>query len=321
MQCPRCGSENAPGARACSRCGLLLAPAGPPASGPPSAAPRPGAPSGPPGSTPPGSGPPGSGPPGSSPSAPPPPAAPRPGAPGAPPPSPPTQQQPARPTTPYSTTQRLAADAVRNDKSAQSQGIVTVTVIVALIAAVVGLGYAGFALTMRRGIYADIDDDPGSVSKDDAESSDNINAVGLWAAGLLIGVALVLILIAMVSARRGRNGLGIVGVVLVLLGAAAATWGSLLVNGVDEVAEAGDAVTGYLVVGPAFAAMALGLILGILGVRRPAPPVSNRPASSAPFPSGPYGGQQQSPYGQQPTSPYAGGQSYGGQSGTNPYAR
>jgi hypothetical protein len=191
-----------------------------------------------------------------------------------------------------------------------------VTVIVALIAALVGLGYAGFVLTLRRGIYADIDDDPSSVSKDDAESSDNINAVGLWAAGLLIGIAFVLLVMSIISARRGRNALGIAGLVLVVLGAAAATWGSLLVNGVDEATEAGDAVTGYLVVGPAFAAMALGLILGLLGVRRPAAPSAAR----APFPSAPYGGQQ-TPYGQQPTGPYAGrGQPYGDQ-GNNPYAR
>jgi hypothetical protein len=212
----------------------------------------------------------------------------------------------------------LAATAVRDDRDARSQGIVTVTVIVSLIAALVGLGYAGFAMTLRRGIYADIDDDPGSVTKDDAESSDNINAVGLWAAGLLIGVAFILLLVAMIRAGRGRNALGYTGIVLVVLGAAAATWGSLLVNGVDDVTEAGDAVTGYLVVGPAFAAMALGLVLGLLGVRRPAAP--SRPAAQAQFPSSPYGGQQ-TPYGQQ-ASPYAGGgQPYGGQGSGNPYPR
>ncbi|MGH3454901.1 MAG: zinc-ribbon domain-containing protein, partial [Nocardioidaceae bacterium] len=40
MQCPRCGSENASGARACSRCGLPVPQSGPP--GPPAGAPRPG---------------------------------------------------------------------------------------------------------------------------------------------------------------------------------------------------------------------------------------------------------------------------------------
>jgi MFS family permease len=184
------------------------------------------------------------------------------------------------------------------------------TTVVALVAAVVGLAYAGYALTLRRGIYADLDDDPGSVSKDDADSSDMINAIGLWAAGVLIGVAFVMILVAILSAKRGRNALGIAGVVVVVLGAAAAVWGCLLVNGVDEITEAGDAVTGYMVAGPAFAAMAIGLVLAVLGIRRSEASDAGRSGARAPFPSGPYGGQQ-SPYGGQPY----------GSSGGSPYSR
>lgn len=202
--------------------------------------------------------------------------------------------------------------------NAQRSTIVPPTVVVALVAAVAGLGYAAFALTLRRGVYADLDDDPGSVSKDDADSSDLYNAIGLWAAGALIGIALVMILMAILSAKRGRNLLGIAGVVVVILGAAAAAWGSLQVNGVDDVADAGDAVTGYLIAGPGFAVMAVGLILAVLGIRRPVTPASAQPAGRAPFPSGPYGGQP-GPYGGG-QGPYAGsgGQQYGSRSG-NPY--
>ena len=190
-------------------------------------------------------------------------------------------------------------------------------VVLAVIAALAALGYAGFALTLRRGVYADLEDDPGSVTEDDATSSDNLNAVGLWAAGVLVGLAFVLLLVAMVSARRGRNALGITGAVLVVLGALAATWGCLLVNGVDEVSEAGDAVTGYLVAGPGFAVMAVGLLLGALGLRRPARPEAPQPAMQAPFPPSPYAGQS-APYGGRSDGDYYGGRSdgdyYGGRS-------
>src|SRR5262245_25824676 len=233
MQCPRCGSENAPGARACSRCGLptpQAAPQGPPPGSPPPTAPHPGLPqrSGAP-AAPPGSPPPPQQPPGLSP----------------PRPAPPPQSAPPRQghTAQYSTqTQQLDTDVVES-RRAERSGLATAAFVLALLGALAALGYAGFALTLRRGVYADLEDDPSSVTQDDAESSDNINAIGLWAAGLLVGLAFVLLLVAMISARRGRNTLGIGGAVLVVLGAIAAAWGCLQVNGVDEVSEAGDAVT------------------------------------------------------------------------------
>jgi hypothetical protein len=214
--------------------------------------------------------------------------------------------------------------------------------VAALVGALAALGYAGFALTLRRGVYADLDDDPGSVSEDDAESSDNLNAIGLWVAGVLAGIAFVLLIMSMISARRGRNASGILAIVLVVAGAAAAVWGCLAVSAVDDISEAGDAVTGYLVAGPGFAVMGIGLIVGLLGMRKPAKPSSTEPVARAPFPPdpysgepGPYGGQpgrpyreqgpyggQQGPYGQQPPpSPYAGGPPHYGSQGGDPYAR
>jgi hypothetical protein len=224
------------------------------------------------------------------------------------------------PPNPYPTqTQQLATAAVQSRRDNEGSGLVKAAVILAVIAALAALGYAGFALTLRRGVYSDLDDDPGSVTKDDAESSDNINAIGLWVAGVLIGLAFVLLLASMISARRGRNSLGIIGIVLVILGAGVATWGCLLVDGVDNVTEAGDAVTGYLVAGPAFAAMAVGLLLGALGLRRPPRPEPARPADQQfeTDPYGlrpPYGGRSESDYGvsatEPPRRPY-GGQPYG----------
>ncbi|HYJ68027.1 MAG TPA: hypothetical protein VEX15_10245 [Nocardioidaceae bacterium] len=247
------------------------------------------------------------------------------GPPVAPPPgrpAPPPQQPPAAPARgPYTETETLAAAAVKKESDQRRSGIVAAAMIAALIGALAALGYAGFALTLRRGIYADLDDDPTSVSKDDAESSDNLNAIGLWVAGVLIGIAFLLLIMSIVSARRGRNGLGITAIVLIVLGGLAATWACLLVNGVDDITEAGDAVTGYLVAGPAFAVMGIGLLLGLLGLRKPAKPASTKPAARAPFPQGPYGGQQ-GPYGQQPPpSPYAGGPPQYGSQGGNPYGR
>lgn len=290
MQCPRCGSENAPDARACSRCGLPVPQSGPPPNAPDPGLPqRPGPPPGPAGSPP-------------SPFQ----------QPESPyqqqPPSPYQQQpspyqQPQQPQQPYppapgeptqqiptgqypSQTQQLATAAVHS-RSSERSGLVTAAIAFAVIGALAALGYGGFAMTLRRGIYADLDDDPTSVSKSDAENSDNINALGLWVAGLLVGLAFVLLIASMISARRGRNGLGYTGAVLVVLGALAATWGCLQVSGVDDVANAGDAVTGYLIAGPSFVVMAIGLLLGALGLRRPP-----RPAPQAQFPPGPYGGRQ-----------------------------
>src|SRR5690606_5065316 len=123
-----------------------------------------------------------------------------------PPPAPrPPQQQPApqQPARPYTTTHQLASAAVRAD-NVQRSTIVPPATIVALVAALVALGYAGFALTLRRGIYADLDEDPASVTKDEADRSDLINAIGLWAAGVLVGIALVMILMAVISAKRAN---------------------------------------------------------------------------------------------------------------------
>lgn len=316
MQCPRCGSENAPNARACSRCGLPVpqsGPSAPPPNEPDQGLPqRPGPPSGPPGPSP-------------SPSPfqrpspyqrqPPPyqeqqpyqqpqqsyqqPQQPyqQPQSPYQPPQQqpPPSQAEPTQqiPTGQYpSETQQLATAAVHS-RSGEGSGLVSAAIALAVIGALAALGYAGFALTLRRGIYSDLDNDPTSVSKSDAESSDNINALGLWVAGLLVAIAFVLLIASMVSARRGRNGLGYVGAVLVVVGALIATRGCLQVNGVDDVANAGDAVTGYLIAGPGFVVMAIGLLLGALGLRRPVRPA---PTPQAQFPQSPYGGGAQDPY-------------------------
>ncbi len=311
MQCPRCGSENTPGARACSRCGLPANQGAMPPPGPPSGAPYPGQPT----PTMPLAGGPGHAGPPRAPQAPPPPAPPQRG--------------------PYTETQKLAAAAVERETEQRHSGILRSAMVAALVGALAALGYAGFALTLRRGVYADLDDDPASVSKDDAESSDNLNAIGLWVAGVLVGIAFVLLIISMISARRGRNAAGIIAIVLVVAGAAAAVWGCLAVSAVDEISEAGDAVTGYLVAGPGFAVMGIGLIVGLLGMRKPPRPSSTEPVARAPFPQGPYGGQpgpyggEQGPYGgqpgpydqQPPPSPYAGGPPEYGSQGGNPYAR
>jgi len=194
--------------------------------------------------------------------------------------------------------------------------------VLAVLGALAGLTYGIYALIARRGIYSDIADDPSSVLADDAESSDTLNAVLLWVAVALIVLALLLWLAAIVSARRGRGGLGWTGLVLVLAGGAAAIVGAVLVGGVGSASEAGDGATGYVVVGVGFLLMSLGLLLGAAALRREASPAGT---GSQPGPYGggaypdPYAGA--SPYGGPP--PYAGppppGQQ-GGQGGPGPYA-
>jgi len=199
--------------------------------------------------------------------------------------------------------------------------------VLTLLASLTSLGYGVYALIARRGLFADISDDPASVSRDDAESSDTLNTVLVWVAVSLALIAFLMWVAAMIAARRGRNGLGVTGLALVVIGGAAAVVGALLLNGVDSTDEAGDGAGHYVIIGIGFVVMGIGLLLGALALRRRAtaatspaapgygpgpyaapgygPPGGPTPYGDSPYgrPMTPYGGQPEpGPYGPPPGS-------------------
>ncbi len=228
--------------------------------------------------------------------------------------------QPTSPS-PYAGPPAAAARPGGATPAASRSALATIATVLSVLAGLTALGYGLYALIARRGIYADISDDPSSVSSDDADSSDTLNSVLLWVAVALVVLAVVLWLAAMISARRGRGGLGWTGLALILVGAAAAVVGALLLSGVEK-GEAEDGARDYVLIGLGFVLIAIGLLLGTAALRRG--PSDSRAAGS--YPSGSYGGGYADPYAGAP--PY-GGQApygappaagpYGGQPGAGPY--
>lgn len=215
---------------------------------------------------------------------------------------------PATQPSPYAAQQPAAAPPSGASTAASRSALATIATVLAVLGALVALGYGIYALTARRGIYRDISDDPASVSSDDASNSDTLNSVLLWVAVVLIVLAVVLWLVALISARRGPGGLGVTGLALVLAGAAAAVLGAVLLNRVDSASEADDGAGAYILVGVGFVVAAVGLLLGAAALRR-AGPSSN---GASPYPPGSYSG----PY---PGPGYGGPPPYGTQPGPDPY--
>jgi hypothetical protein len=193
-----------------------------------------------------------------------------------------------------------------------------VAVVALAVAAVVALGYAVYALTARRGIFADLSDDPGSVSRSVAEDSDALNTILLSATLVVVVVAVALWIVAL-AGGRGRTLLGWTGLGVAVVGGLVAAGGGAMTSGVETASEVDDAVTGYLLVGAGMALVAVGFVLGILALlatrgdtteERSGTSAQQSPyAAQSPYgqPGGQPGGQpQQSPYGQpggQPQQP------------------
>jgi len=159
--------------------------------------------------------------------------------------------------------------------------------VVSAAAALASLGYGIFAVTARRGLYADIAADAASVTSSDARSSDTLNAVLLWLAVAMAILAVALWVVSMVSVRRGAGGIGVTGLGLVLIAAALAITGAVRVSGVGSASEAGAGGSGYVLVGSGFLLMAVGLLLGIVALRRPVAGTGG----TTPYAQGPYGNQ------------------------------
>ena len=235
MPCPRCGMPNPLGAPACGRCGLPLPPPPPPA---PTQPPWP-YPGGPP-----------AGPPGQPPD---PPAGPYA---GNPPVGAPYARPPAAPHWPAPRPE----DTIGQGKATSTDRLNWYLRVLLGLGAVGALGYAAWALTVRRGIFAEIAADQASVSAADAADSDRLDAILLIGCGVLAAAALVLWLLVRARQRRVR-ALDVVGFVVVGLGVALVVAGSVAFATLGG--EASRAVTGYWAVGSGFALVGLGLLCGV----------------------------------------------------------
>lgn len=280
MQCPRCGLQNPPGISACQRCGLpvYLPPAGEPApsTGTPPTPPPAGA-----GGYGPGYGQAGYGqPPAGSAGYGQPPYAQQP-APypsyGQPPGYQPRPTQPAPgpwvtgATTSYADTavwptgSDAAADAERPGGSRLARFLL-------LIAALACLGYAIWAMTARRAIFADfVDGVP--VALDRARTSDRLDTVFLVIAGALAVVALAWWLVQIIAGKAGTGGLVVFGFVVAGLGMVTVVVGlvmsGLVSNDGSRVDDGRQAVTATIVTGCGFLVLAVALLIGVAVVRKP----------------------------------------------------
>ena len=190
----------------------------------------------------------------------------------------------------------LTPPPVRSPKAGST--FAPLSAVATAVAAIASLGYGIFAVTARRGVYADIADDAASVSSSDAQNNDTLNAVLLWLAIGLVVLAAALWVFSIVSARRGAGVLGVTGLGLVLVGAAIAVAGAVRVSGVESASEADNGASGYVLVGSGFLAIAVGLLLGMAALRRPALG-TYRQGHVPGYAQGPYGSQY-APHGNPP---------------------
>ncbi len=286
MQCPRCGLQNPPGISACQQCGLAVPPAPPPpATDVPPSTPPSGDSAATGGTTPqeaaPGYGQPGYGQPGyGQPGYGQPPAAqpypqqyPQYGQPPAPSSYPTpygtTSSSPysSGPVTPYGATATWPMDTTSTESTGGGAGLARVLL---LLAALASLGYAAWAMTARRGIFADFADNK-AVSLDHARSSDRTDTILLVIAGALAVIALALWLIRLLGGKSRGGGLTLLGFVVCGLGMVCVVVGlvmsGMVGDGGSRVDEGKKAVTSTIVTGGGFIALALGLVIGLLVVK------------------------------------------------------
>lgn len=152
----------------------------------------------------------------------------------------------------------------------------TVAALVTLTAAgLTGFGYAGWVLTARRALFADIAEAAsghGVVTLAAARSSDALDAGWLLTCTVLAVLSLLLWAGAGVLERRRLGSLGFAGLLLLLVGLFVVVVGSLIASlvGTDP-SDAGRAVMGYSVIGAGFVLVSLGLLAAAGSLRHPEP--------------------------------------------------
>ncbi len=128
-------------------------------------------------------------------------------------------------------------------------------------------GYTAWIFTARRRIFADLATDPGSVSVAAAQRSDQTDTQLLWTAiGLLIA-AVVVWVVARFRTHRPFGTVGFTAFALMVVGGLLVAGGAYVTSRVGgQVANAGDAATGVMVIGGGFGLAAAGALVGVLAV-------------------------------------------------------
>ncbi|MDX6309197.1 MAG: hypothetical protein QOI06_2243 [Nocardioidaceae bacterium] len=280
MQCPRCGLQNPPGIAACQRCGLPVyfgPPAPAPGYGPPADQSPPAGESSYAGQSPHGG---------------------QTAQPNQPyqPYGPSSQQNTPAYTTPYGPPagspyssgpvapySPTATWPTATTTRPPGGGGTRLARLLLTVAALACLGYAAWAMTARRGIFADFADNR-PVSLDHARSSDRTDTIFLVVAGALAVVALAFWLLRLASGKARSGGLAVVGFAMSVLGIACVVVGLVLSGmvgtGGSRADEGNKAATATIVTGSGFIALAIGLVIGLLVVRARAEGGANRAPES-----------------------------------------
>lgn len=139
-----------------------------------------------------------------------------------------------------------------------------------VVAALLSLVYAGWALTARRGIFADFSAGR-SISSADAKTSDTIDVALLIVASAAVMIAIALWVWRRVRRAANWHALEIGGIALAVVGVATVVVGLFLAGAItdaaSQAAQGDKGVTASLVLGAGFVVLALGLLLGSTVVR------------------------------------------------------
>jgi hypothetical protein len=142
---------------------------------------------------------------------------------------------------------------------------------VMVLAAVTGFGYAAWALIHRRGIFEDFAAGRSTMTLGQAKVSDRWDTILLVVAIVLVTAALFCWLMLRVGNRTPGTGLEVGAFVIVALGIAVAAIGLVMSAGVSSNGTRDDegqrAASAALVYGLGFAAIAVGLLVGVAAVR------------------------------------------------------
>jgi hypothetical protein len=141
-----------------------------------------------------------------------------------------------------------------------------------VLAIIACVGYAVWAFTARRGIFADFADNQ-TVSLGRAQSSDHADTVLLVVAGALAVIAIAVWLIRVLAGKARGGGLTVAGFVVSLVGMVVVVVGLVMSGNVDSAAtrvgQGQHAEAATVVTGVGFVILAVGLAMGLLVARPP----------------------------------------------------
>lgn len=141
------------------------------------------------------------------------------------------------------------------------------------LAALTCIGHGIWAMTARRGIFADLANGE-SVTAETARDSDRLHSVLLWVSIVLLVVAAALWLTAHLRRRKPLGTVGFTALALIATGLVVVLGGAYLTSVVDgEVSEAGKAAVGFLIMGGGSLLLGAGAVCALVAAfLKPPPP-------------------------------------------------